>query len=93
MCRTAGDMALLNLICVAAGDCGSELALLLFLKGQRIGVEIKRSDAPTMTSSMVSAVKDLELHRLLVIYPGATRYSLHSKVEVMSLAQSVVELG
>ena len=54
--------------------------------------EIKRADAPTMTSSMVSAFKDLELHRLLVVYPGSTRYTLRPKVEVMSLAQCVAEL-
>ena len=58
-----------------------------------VGNEIKRVDAPTMTSSMVSAFKDLELHRLLVVYPGSTRYTLRSKVEVMSLAQCVAELA
>jgi hypothetical protein len=71
----------------------AELDLLLFLKGRRIGIDIKRVDAPTMTPSMVSALKDLELHRLLVVYPGSTRYTLRSKVEVMSLAQCVAELA
>ena len=66
--------------------------LLLFLRGRRIGIEIKRADAPTMTPSMISALKDLELHRLLVVYPGATRYKLRSKVEVMSLAECMAEL-
>jgi hypothetical protein len=45
-----------------------------------------------MTPSMGSALEDLELHRLLVVYPGAVRYALHPKVEVMSLAQCVAEL-
>lgn len=74
-------------------QAGAELDLLLFLKGRRVGVEIKRADAPKMTPSMVSALNDLELHRLLVVYPGATRYSLGPKVEVMSLAQCVAELA
>src|ERR1700733_638346 len=74
-------------------QAGAELDLLLFLKGRRIGIEIKRADAPTMTSSMVSALKDLELHRLLVVYPGAIRYALRPTVEVMSLAQCVAELA
>ena len=74
-------------------QAGAELDLLLFLKGRRIGIEIKRADAPTMTSSMVSALKDLELHRLLVVYPGAIRYALRPSVEVMSLAQCVAELA
>jgi predicted AAA+ superfamily ATPase len=73
-------------------QAGAELDLLLFLKGRRIGIEIKRADAPKMTASMGSALEDLELHRLLVVYPGSTRYSLRSKVEVMSLRQCLAEL-
>ena len=41
---------------------------------------------------MGSALEDLELQRLVVIYPGATRYTLHPKVEVMSLEQCVADL-
>jgi predicted AAA+ superfamily ATPase len=52
-------------------QAGAELDLLLFLKGRRIGIEIKRADAPKMTASMGSALEDLELHRLLVVYPGS----------------------
>jgi uncharacterized protein len=74
-------------------QAGAELDLLLFLKGQRIGIEIKRADAPKMTPSMGSALEDLELHRLLVVYPGSVRYALHPKVEVMSLSQCVAELA
>jgi predicted AAA+ superfamily ATPase len=74
-------------------QAGAELDLLLFLKGQRIGVEIKRADAPTMTPSMSSALEDLELHRLLVVYPGSVRYTLRPKVEVMSLEQCMAELA
>jgi hypothetical protein len=44
-----------------------------------------------MTPSMGSALEDLELQRLLVVYPGSTRYTLRSKVEVMSLAQCVAD--
>ncbi len=74
-------------------QAGAELDLLLFLKGRRIGIEIKRADAPKMTPSMSSALEDLELHRLLVVYPGSVRYTLRPKVEVMSLAQCVAELA
>jgi uncharacterized protein len=68
-------------------QAGADLDLLLFLRGRRIGIAIKRADAPTMTPSTVSALKDLELNRLLVVYPGSTRHTLRSKVEVMSLAE------
>jgi predicted AAA+ superfamily ATPase len=74
-------------------QAGAELDLLLFLKGKRIGIEIKRADAPKMTPSMGSALEDLELHRLLVVYPGSVRYAIRPKVEVMSLAQCVAELA
>ncbi len=74
-------------------QAGAELDLLLFLQGQRIGIEIKRADAPKMTPSMGSALEDLELDRLLVVYPGSVRYTLRPKVEVMSLAQCVAELA
>jgi hypothetical protein len=42
---------------------------------------------------MVSALKDVELNRLLVVYPGSTRHTLRSKVEVMSLAECMAELA
>jgi hypothetical protein len=67
--------------------------LLLFLKGRRIGIEIKRADAPKMTPSISSALEGLELHRVLVVYPGSVRYMLRPKVEAMSLAQCVAELA
>jgi hypothetical protein len=33
---------------------------------RRVGIEIKRADAPKMTPSMNSALEDLDLHRLLL---------------------------
>lgn len=50
---------------------------------RRIGVEIKRSDAPSMTPSMRSALDDLRLDKLWVIYPGERRYALHERVTVL----------
>jgi hypothetical protein len=46
-----------------------------------------------MTPSIVSAIEDLDLHRLLVVYPGSVRYALGPKVEVMSLAQCMADLA
>ncbi len=74
-------------------QAGAELDLLLTLKGRRIGVEIKRADAPGMTASMASALKDLRLDRLLVVYPGTTRYSLGDRVKVLPLRECSAELG
>jgi predicted AAA+ superfamily ATPase len=58
---------------------GAELDLLLFVGGKRIGVEIKRADAPQLTRSMHLAVHDLKLSRLVVVYPGTHRYRLAPK--------------
>ena len=74
-------------------QAGAEVDLLLFLKGRRIGIEIKRADAPTMTPSRASGLRDLELHRLLVIYPGSKRYRLRAEVEVMALGEAIAELA
>lgn len=62
---------------------GAELDLLLISHGRRIGVEIKRMDAPRLTPSMRIAMEDLKLERLTVVYPGTKRYPLAEGVEVM----------
>ena len=68
---------------------GAELDLLLFVKGRRVGVECKRTDAPTLTPSMRIALDSLGLDKLVVAYPGERRYELAARVEVMPLAQLV----
>lgn len=49
---------------------GSELDLLVFHRGRRLGFEVKFSDAPVLTRSMHIAQDDLELDSLWVIHPG-----------------------
>jgi uncharacterized protein len=68
---------------------GAELDLLLFKNGRRIGVECKRADAPTLTPSMKTALIDLKLDELHVVYPGDRQYSLGDKVDVVPLAKFV----
>ena len=68
---------------------GAEIDLVLFKGGQRIGVECKRSDAPTLTPSMRIALTDLKLDELMVVYPGERRYRLAPRAEVVPLAELV----
>ena len=68
---------------------GAELDLLLFKKGRRIGIECKRADAPSLTPSMRTALADLRLDHLYVLYPGNKAYSLGRKVDVVPLADFV----
>ena len=59
---------------------GAELDLLLLAKGCRIGVEIKRVDAPRRTPSMTAALGDLKLDILYVLYPGDLRYEIGERM-------------
>jgi hypothetical protein len=65
---------------------GAELDLLLFIEGRRLGIEVKRMDAPRLTPSMRVALEDLALDRLVVLYPGERRYPLAERVEAVPLA-------
>jgi len=62
---------------------GAELDLLLLKHGRRVGIEIKRADAPGLTPSMRIALSDLKLDRLLVVYPGLKPYRLAPRVDVI----------
>jgi predicted AAA+ superfamily ATPase len=72
-----------------ATHTGSELDLLLFVRGRRYGVEVKFQDAPRLTPSMRIAREDLGLARLVVLYPGEHRYRLDPHVEVVPLLEFV----
>ena len=62
---------------------GAELDLLLFRGGKRYGVEVKYTDAPRVTRSMRTALADLDLERLYLVYPGEERYDLDERIEVL----------
>jgi predicted AAA+ superfamily ATPase len=66
---------------------GAELDLMLFKRGRRIGIEIKRADAPTITPSMRIALADLGLDQLIVLYPGSRIYDLDRHVHVVPLSR------
>ena len=68
---------------------GAELDALFIRDGKRLGIEIKRADAPRLTPSMRQALSDLELDWLWVVYPGAQAYRLGPRVEVLPLAQAL----
>jgi predicted AAA+ superfamily ATPase len=76
-----------------ATHTGAELDALLMISGERIGIEIKRADAPRLTPSMRHALQDLKLKRLWVIYPGSKRYSLHAQVDVIPFADFCREMS
>lgn len=69
-----------------ATHTGAELDALLIKNGVRLGIEIKRADAPRLTPSMRHAMKDLKLDALWVLYPGRQRYRLADGIEVLPFA-------
>jgi predicted AAA+ superfamily ATPase len=68
---------------------GAELDLLVQRGSRRIGVEIKRADAPRLSASMRQALLDLELDDLLVITPGKRGYRLQERARVVTLAEAL----
>lgn len=65
---------------------GAEIDLLLRRGDRFFGIECKRADAPKLTPSIRTALEDLGLERVAVIYPGTKRYRLSDRVEVIPLA-------
>lgn len=72
---------------------GAELDLMVHQGGRRIGVEIKRADAPRLSTSMRQALKDLELDELLVITPAERSYRLHERARVVTLTEALLAAG
>lgn len=66
---------------------GAELDLMLMAHGRRYGFEFKLADAPKRTRSMHSALADLKLEKIWVIYPGDTIYSLDERIEACPLTR------
>jgi hypothetical protein len=72
-----------------ATHTGAELDALFVRDGRRLGIEIKRADAPRLTPSMRHAMTDLQLDLLWVIYPGNRAYSLADRVDALPLGQAI----
>lgn len=64
---------------------GAELDLLVHLRGKHYGFEIKYADAPGTTRSMQTALHDLALEHLWVVYPGQQEYALDERITVLPL--------
>lgn len=62
---------------------GAELDLLIVRRGQKIGIEVKRTGAPSLTPSMRNALEDLKLDALYVVHAGEHGFSLGPSVEAV----------
>jgi hypothetical protein len=71
---------------------GAEIDLFFFHRGKRYGIEFKFNEAPGVTKSMHTALKDLYLNHIWIIYPGQHRYPVHMKITVLPI-QDITELS
>ena len=65
----------------------AELDLFLIRGAERWGFELKLNDAPTMTRSLHTAIADLKLSRVWLIYPGKRSYAVAPKVTALPLQE------
>lgn len=70
-----------------ATHSGAEVDLLWQEHGQSWAIEVKYSDAPRITPSMTSALCDLELAHLWVVYPGDRKYPLSPRITALPIFQ------
>jgi predicted AAA+ superfamily ATPase len=68
-----------------ATHTGAELDMIFQRKGNLWGVEVKYNEAPGITRSMRSALTELNLAHLWVVYPGDKTYSLEKKITAVGL--------
>lgn len=66
---------------------GAEVDLFWQDKGLNWAVECKYDNAPSVTKSMKTAMKDLELKHLWVVYPGKESYKLDKAITALPLSK------
>ncbi len=71
---------------------GAEIDLILKKNGHLLGVECKRTDTPKVTPSMRTALSDLALDAIAVVYPGSKRFQLNKQIEAVPL-QALIHEG
>jgi predicted AAA+ superfamily ATPase len=70
---------------------GSDLDV--YLPNRRLGIEIKRQDAPRKSRSMEIARDDLGLDELIVVYPGALGFELAKNIRALPLETALAEIS
>ncbi|MCC5927355.1 MAG: ATP-binding protein [Bacteroidetes bacterium] len=68
---------------------GTELDLMVLKGGRRLGFEIKYSENPTSTRSMHTALDDLKLDKLYVVYKGHRVLSFDEKITAVPVSNIV----
>jgi len=72
---------------------GAELDLLVVRGSRRLGFEVKRTTAPTLTPSMRHALSDLRLDRLDVLHAGDHTFPLADGVRAVAFARLLEDVA
>ncbi len=79
MLRDKGD--------VEPGECyfwsaygRAELDLLIIKNGKRLGFEVKYTDSPKVTKSLLTAQQDLKVDEITVVYSGNETFPLQQNI-------------
>jgi uncharacterized protein len=75
-----------------ATHSGAELDLLVIRGRRRFGFELKRTAAPRVTPSIRTALEDLHLDRVDVIYPGEHTFPLAERIRAVALPRLYEDL-
>jgi len=59
---------------------GAELDLMILKNGKKLGFEVKYSDVPKVTKSMINVIQDLGLNKLFLIYRGKRKIELQENI-------------
>jgi uncharacterized protein len=66
---------------------GAELDLLISHRSRRFGFEFKYSEAPQVTRSAHTAISDLQIDQLWVVYPGEHCFPIEKKITAIPLSR------
>ncbi len=75
-----------------AAHTGGELDLLVIRGQRRRGFEFKRTDSPRPTRSMRSALDNLKLDRIDVVYPGRHTFAMDERIRALALSRLFEDL-
>ena len=76
-----------------ATHSGASLDLLAVSAGHRHGFEVKRTEAPRLTTSMLSAVETLKLDHLDVIHAGQDTFQLAPRIRAIAAEEAVAQIA
>lgn len=76
-----------------ATHAGAELDLLIVRGNARLGFEFKRTLSPKLTPSMRTALEDLGLDRIHVVYPGEESWPISERIGALPIRAIWTELA